>query len=174
MSAPPQRYSHKISWAVFIGMLLLAALFVNQTASELPKKVAVHFDAAGQATSFMTVGHYRLFILLFAIGLPLAVVATMATAYSRAAYFKLPNRDYWLAPPRLARTRSFLIAHGIWFGSLLVGLMCFMHWLILDANRQEPPYLSNQSVFTGLLIILGCMIVWIGVLMAAFRRPSAA
>jgi uncharacterized membrane protein len=171
--APPQRYSHKIPWAVFIAALLLAALFVNQTASELPSAVAVHFDASGQATSFMASGRYRLFILLFAIGLPIAIVALMTTAYSRATEFKLPNRDYWLAPQRLARTRSFLVGHGIWFGSLLTGLMSFMHWLILDANRQQPPYLSNQALFVGLLVLLCAMVAWIGTLMVAFRRPNS-
>jgi uncharacterized membrane protein len=171
--APPQRYSHKIPWAVFVGALLLAAVFVNQTASELPSNVAVHFDASGEATSFMATGRYRMFILLFAIGLPIAIVAVMTTAYSRATEFKLPNRDFWLAPQRLERTRSFLVGHGIWFGSLFTGLMSFMHWLVLNANRRQPPYLSNQAAFIGLLVILCCMVVWIGILMVAFRRPNS-
>jgi len=50
--------------------------------------------------------------------------------------------------------------------------MCFMHWLVLDANRRRPPLLSNQAVFLGLLALLGCMIAWIGTLMIAFRRPE--
>jgi uncharacterized membrane protein len=173
MSAPRQRYPHKFSWAVFIGMLLLAAVFVSQTANELPTHVAVHFDDVGQATSSMAKNRYRLFIVLFAIVLPIALVAIMTAAYSRARELKLPNRDYWLAPQRIARTRSFLVAHGLWFGSLLVALMCFIHWLVLDANRQLPPQLSNQAAFIGLLVLLGCMVVWIGTLMVVFRRPSA-
>ena len=103
---PPQLYSHKIPWAVFIGALLLAALFINHTVSELPSAVAVHFDASGQATSFMASGRYRMFIVLFAIGLPMALVTVMTTAYSPATDFKLPNREYWSAPQRLARTRG--------------------------------------------------------------------
>jgi uncharacterized membrane protein len=171
--APDRASSHKFSWAVFAGLLLFAAVFVNQTVGRLPPHVAVHFDDAGQATSFMEAGRYRVLIMLFAVVLPIALVAVMASAYSRAKDMKLPNRDYWLAPERIARTRSFLVAHGIWFGSLLVGLMCFMHWLVLDANRQQPPLLSNQAVFLGLLVLLGCMIAWIGTLMIAFRRPGA-
>jgi uncharacterized membrane protein len=170
-STPPRRYSHKFSWAVFIGMLLIAALFVNRTSNELPPLVAVHFDDAGRATSFIASGRYRVFVLLFTVALPIALVAIMTSAYSRATDFKLPNREYWLAPQRIARTRSFLVVHGIWFGTMLVGLMCFMHWLVLDANRQEPPQLSNQALFIGLLVLLGCMVTWIGTLMVAFRRP---
>jgi hypothetical protein len=163
--------THKFSWAVFICLLLLAAWFENRTVGDLPLKVAVHFDDAGLPTSYMTAGRYRLFIVLFAVVLPIALVATMTSAYSRAKDMKLPNRDYWLAPQRIAHTRSFLVAHGIWFGSLLVAFMCFMHWLVLDANRRVPPQLSNQAVFIGLLVMLGCMIAWIGTLMVAFRRP---
>ncbi len=173
-SAQPASTSprHWITWAVFIGTLLFAAWFVNQTANELPAEVAVHFDETGRATSFMAKGQYRLFILLLAVALPLALAAIMRFAYSRTTQFKLPNSDYWLAPQRLERTRSFLVAHGIWFNILLAGLMCFIHWLVLDANRRQPPFLSNPVVFLGLLVLLACMIAWIGTLMAAFRRPK--
>jgi len=111
-NAPDRASSHKFSWAVFAGMLLFAALFVNQTVGALPGLVAVHFDESGQATSFMEASRYRIFILLFTIVLPIVLVAVMASAYSRAKEMKLPNRDYWLAPQRIARTRSFLVAHG--------------------------------------------------------------
>jgi uncharacterized membrane protein len=170
--APP--HSHKFSWAVFLVLLLAAALFINQTVAALPARVAVHFDANGVASSFMTGVQYRRFILLFTIGTPIVLVAFMSSAYSRATDMKLPNRDYWLAPQRIARTRSFLVAHGIWFGSLLVALMSFVHWLVLDANRRQPPALSNQGTFLGLLVLLVCMAAWIGTLMVAFRRPPTS
>jgi uncharacterized membrane protein len=164
--------THKFSWGVFLAMLLIAALFVSRTANELPTLVAVHFDETGRPTSFMASQQYTVFALLFAIAMPLALVAIMTASYSRASQFKLPNRDYWLAPQRIARTRSFLVAHGIWFGSLLVGLMCFMHWLVLDANRHQPPFLSNQLLFVGLVVLLVCMLAWLGTLLAFFRLPA--
>ena len=173
----PSRYagsplpSHTVSWTVFGILLLLAALFINQTVGGLPVSVAVHFDEAGFGTSFMDSSRYRVTILLFSVILPILLVALMTRAYAKATVFKLPNGDYWLAPQRIARTRSFLVAHGIWFGSLLVVLMSFVHWLVLEANRRQPPQLSNEWLFLGLLVLLGCMIVWIGTLMVAFRRP---
>jgi uncharacterized membrane protein len=149
----------------------LAAAFVVTTSSQLPPHVAVHFDASGQATSFMSSGQYRLFILAFAIGLPVVLVATLRSVYWRARNFNLPNREYWLAPQRIFRTRSFLVAHGVWFGTLFAGLMCFVHWLVLDANRQIPPTLSNQAFFVGLVAFFGCMVAWLGTLLVTFRRP---
>jgi uncharacterized membrane protein len=171
MNEPARPHSHKFSWAVFLILLLAAALFINQTVGQLPARVAVHFDENGVASSFMDGVQYRRFILLFAVAVPVVLVAFMSSAYSRAKDMKLPNREYWLAPQRIARTRSFLVAHGIWFGSLLIALMSFIHWLILNANRRQPPTLSNQALFLGLLLLLGCMVAWVGTLMVAFRRP---
>jgi hypothetical protein len=84
----------------------------------------------------------------------------------------MPNREYWLAPERLDRTRAFLVAHGVWFGSLLVTLGCFVHWLELGANRQQPPHLSNQSFAAVLIAFLVATAAWIAALMFAFRRPA--
>jgi uncharacterized membrane protein len=171
VSSHPRPPSHTLSWVAFIAMLVLAGAFVVTSSNQLPTHVAVHFDAGGAATSFMSSVEYRLFILAFAIGLPVVLVATLRSVYSRAKNFNLPNREYWMAPQRIDRTRSFLVAHGVWFGTLFTGLMCFVHWLVLDANRHIPPTLSNQAFFIGLLTFFGCMVAWLGTLLVTFRRP---
>jgi uncharacterized membrane protein len=163
----------KISWMAFALMLIVAGTVINQTVGEMPALVAVHFDAAGQATSFILRGKYRVYVLLFAIGLPILLVALMAASYSRATNLKVPNSEYWAAPQRISDARSFLITHGVWLGSILTGLMTFIHWLVLDANRHRPPVLSNQTVSLGLFVLLGCMVLWIGTLMARFRTPKS-
>jgi len=171
-SSPPARYAHRVTWSVFILLLLFAILFVTGTASELPPTVASHFDAAGRPNAFMSRSGYVRFVLCLAVGLPAIVVAVLWMVYSRATDLKLPNREYWLAPERLDRTRAFLVAHGVWFGSLLVTLACFVHWLELDANRLQPPHLSNQSFAAVLIAFLIATAAWIGALMFAFRRPA--
>jgi uncharacterized membrane protein len=166
------RTLNRVTWAVFLGLLLFALLFVITTASDLPLLVASHFDAAGRANGFMSRAGYIRFVLCLCLGFPLLVVGILRAVYSRATDLKLPNRDYWLAPQRLARTRAFLVAHGVWFGSLLVTLACFVHWLELRANRQQPPHLSSQTFAAGLIAFLLAMAAWIAVLMLAFRRPD--
>jgi uncharacterized membrane protein len=168
----PARHPHRVTWSVFILLLLFAILFVTGTASELPLMVASHFDAAGQPNAFMSRSGYIRFVLCLAIGLPVAVVAILTAMYSRATDLKLPNREYWLAPQRLDRTRAFLAAHGVWFGSLLVTLVCCVHWLELGANRLRPPHLSNQMFAAVLVAFLIATAAWISALMVAFRRPT--
>jgi uncharacterized membrane protein len=172
MPAPAALRPHRITWSVFIALLLLAILFVTGTASELPPMVASHFDASGQPNAFMSRSGYIRFVLCFAVGFPVAIVIILTMVYSRATDLKLPNRDYWLAPQRLDRTRAFLVAHGVWFGSLLVALACYVHWLELRANRLLPPHLPIQTFAALMLAFLIATAVWISALMFAFRRPA--
>jgi uncharacterized membrane protein len=171
-ASPPVRYPHRVTWSVFVVLLLIAIIFVTGTASELPLTVASHFDAAGEPNAFMTRSGYIRFMLCLCVGLPVLVVAIVAAVYSRASELKLPNREYWMAPQRIDRTRSFLVAHGVWLGSLLVVLSCFVHWLELGANRQQPPHLSSQSFAVCMIAFLIAMAAWIAILMFAFRRPA--
>jgi uncharacterized membrane protein len=171
-ASPRARQSHWVTWTVFIVLLLFAILFVTGTASELPPLVASHFDAGGQANAFMTRSVYIRFVLCLCVGLPLLIVTVLVVAYSRATTLKLPNQDYWMSPERINRTRSFLVAHGVWFGSLLVVLTCFIHWLELGANRLQPPHLSNQAFAVAMIAFLIATATWIAVLMFAFRRPA--
>jgi uncharacterized membrane protein len=167
-----ERHPHRVTWSVFIVLLLFATLFVAGTGSELPLTVASHFDAAGRANAFMSRGGYIRFVLCVAVGLPVIVVAILTAVYSRAADLKLPNREYWLDPQRVDRTRAFLVAHGVWFGSLLVILGCFVHWLELAANRLQPPHLSNSSFAAVLIAFLIATAAWLAALMIAFHRPA--
>jgi uncharacterized membrane protein len=168
---PQARYPHRVTWSVFVLLLLFAILFVTGTASQLPPTVASHFDAAGQPNAFMSRSGYVRFMLCLTAGLPVLIVLILRTVYSRATNMKLPNRDYWMAPERVARTRAFLVAHGVWFGSLMVTLTCSVHWLELGANRQQPPHLSSQSFAAVLVAFLIATAAWIAVLTFAFRRP---
>lgn len=151
--------------------LLTAYFFVTHTGAQLPALTAVHFDAAGNANSYMARAQYLKFASLLTVGLPLALVILMSLVYSRARGFKVPNHDYWMAPERAAATRSFLIGHGIWFGILLSAMMCFIHWTIVTANRAQPPHLSNGVAIGGLLVPLALALGWGMVLIVAFRRP---
>ena len=156
-------------------MVACAALFfITRTTGELPGFVASHFDAGGYATHFVRRADYLHYILGLGICAPLALVALLTTVYSRAADMKLPNRDYWLAPERIGQTRGFLVAHGIWFGSLLISMVCYVHWLELKANRSRPPHLPDDLVYAGLILFFLITVGWFAALLLAFRRPRGA
>jgi uncharacterized membrane protein len=163
----------KIPWIVFGLMLLFAILYVTRTLADLPPLVASHFDSAGRANAFMVRSSYTKFILGMSLGLPIAMVALLTVVYSNARDMKLPNRDYWLAPERIAQTRSLLVNYAVWFGSTMVAMACYVHWLELGAHRSAPPQLSNQLFGGGLIAFF---LITSGLLMAllgAFRLPRS-
>jgi uncharacterized membrane protein len=161
----------RIPWIVFVLALLFAIFYFSNTVSSLPPLVASHFDAAGHPNAHMTRVFYAKFIFAMGIGFPLAMVALLTVIYSKASDMKLPNRDYWLSPERIAQTRSMLVAHGVWFGCLMVGMVCYVHWLELGAHRSAPPQLSSPRLMGGLFVFLGVAVGWILALLRAFRRP---
>ena len=164
---------NRISWIAFALALLIAIVYFSNTLSSLPPMVASHFDGAGFPTAHMTRAFYTKFVFAMGVGFPIAMVALLSVVYSKASDMKLPNRDYWLAPERIAQTRALLVSHGVWFGCLMVAMVCYMHWLVLSAYRMMPPHLSNQLVMGGLLVFMAIAIGWVIALLRAFRRPRA-
>jgi uncharacterized membrane protein len=162
---------NRIPWIAFALALLFAIFYVSNTVSSLPPLVASHFDGAGFPTAHMTRAFYAKFVLGMGVGFPIAMVALLSVVYSKASDMKLPNRDYWLAPEHIAQTRALLVAHAVWFGCLMVAMVCYMHWLVLSAYRSVPPRLSNQLVMGGLLVFMGIAAGWIIGLLRTFRRP---
>jgi uncharacterized membrane protein len=165
---------NKIPWIAFALALLFAIFYFSNTASSLPPLVASHFDGAGFPTAHMTREFYTKFVFAMGVGFPLAMVTLLSVVYSKASDMKLPNRDYWLAPERIAQTRALLVAHVVWFGCLMVAMVCYMHWLVLIAHRRAPPHLSNQMVVGGLLVFLAIAVGWVIAVLRAFRLPRFA
>jgi uncharacterized membrane protein len=163
----------KIPWIIFALMLLFAILYVAATVGTLPPLVASHFDGSGYPNAFMSRRSYTKFVLAMSVGLPVAMVALLTMVYSNARDMKLPNRDYWLAPERIGQTRSLLVNYAVWFGSTLVAMACYVHWLVLGAYRSVPPHLSNQLFGGGLLAFFLITGGWIVALLSAFRLPRS-
>jgi hypothetical protein len=164
---------NRIPWIAFALALLSAIVYFSNTLSGLPPLVASHFNGAGFPTAHMTREFYGKFLFAMGIGFPIAMVALLSVVYSKASDMKLPNRNYWLAPERIAQTRALLVSHAVWFGCLMVAIVCYMHWLVLGAHRSVPPHLSNQLVMGGLLVFLGVAVGWIIAVLRAFRLPGA-
>jgi hypothetical protein len=165
---------HRLSWGSLFVIACAAIFFISHTIDRLPMVLASHFDASGFPTAFMLRIRYFHFMMWLGIGAPIALVVLLTVVYSRATDMKLPNRDYWLAAERIGETRDILVAHGIWFGSLLICMVCFVHWLQLKANGSLPAHLPNDLVYAGLGIFFLITAGWIAALLLAFRRPKGA
>jgi len=84
----------------------------------------------------------------------------------------LPNREFRLAPERQAETLEFLREHMARFDSMLVLFLCYIHWLVVRANRLVPPRLPVPWATAGIVVfVVGCL-VWTRVLLGRFSGTS--
>lgn len=151
--------------------LVLAIAFVFVTGSSLPPVVASHFIAGGSANGFMLRGTYLRFTTGLLVGLPLLIVfLSSVTSILPARFINLPNREYWLAPERQADTLFYLRKQGTRFGIILAIFLCFVHWLVVQANVHSPPFLPESLFFIGMAVFLVSLVIWLGRFIAYFRR----
>src|SRR5664279_3739979 len=132
----------QIARPLFILSLIVSTILIGATVGQLPDQIASHFGAGGVPNGWMRRNGYLLFILAFAVGIPLSVVLRMGVlTRGQARAINIPNRDYWLAPVRRGATLRFLGAHACWLGSLLAVFIAAIHLLLIAANATQPPQL---------------------------------
>ncbi len=83
----------------------------------------------------------------------------------------LPNKDYWLAPARRAKTLARLGELLGWFGvaSLLLALVVVQ--MVVLANLDPPPRLS-PGILWVLVAYFVFVAVWLLRVVLSFRRPA--
>jgi hypothetical protein len=87
----------------------------------------------------------RHFALLFLVGLPLILFAVMA-GLPRLTGSKgfIPNNEYWFADERKQQTKSFLLQHSSWLGTMTAAVIYGTHVFVMRANELNPPKLSTD------------------------------
>lgn len=156
-------------------LILLAAVgaFIWGTSAGMPGVVASHFGGSGAANGFMPRGAYLAIMLITGVGAPL-LVGWLPTALVKGdgRNLNLPHRDYWLAPERREASIAFLRSHGQWFAAAVALFLAYVHWLVVLANRLQPPVLSSQAMMLGLIAFFALLALWLGMLWRRFRRPG--
>jgi hypothetical protein len=156
-----------------LATLVLAVAFVFATGSSLPPVVAAHFTAGGGANGFMPLGTYRRFTITLLLGLPLLItLISSLTSVLPPNFINLPNREYWLAPERQAETLRYLRKTGSRFGIILAVFLCFVHWLVVQANAHIPPRFPESMLFIGTAAFLVGLGACLGdFIVVHFRKP---
>ena len=158
---------------IFLAVLAAAGVFVFSSSSALPERVASHFGGSGAADSFMSRRGYVTFMLVFVVGLPLVMTGIMTLVFrSATTSLNIPNREYWLTAERRPETVAFLINHNMRFGACLAAFLSYVHWLVVQANLQQPPELSNGAIYTALALFVITIMAWTTWLLRAFRKPQ--
>ncbi len=133
------------------GMGLVAA-----TSDALPAAIATHFGLNGEPNGWMTHARYMTGIYALVVGFPLITALLVGTLPRFAPRItKLPNRDYWLAPPRRADTLRRLSTYALVLAATSVVLILGVHLLVLAKNVTGPgsPPLAVPIVLMAVAIV---------------------
>ena len=107
---------HRIAWLVFALCLAVATTFIVTTTGALPERVASHFGPGNAANGFMTRSGYLVFMLAFAVVLPVFVAAMIGAPAAGAFQFDQPPAQESTGSIRNATrkrsTRCRRMAHG--------------------------------------------------------------
>jgi uncharacterized membrane protein len=157
---------------LFLALIAFVGAFVWNTTASLPAVVASHFDVSGLANGYMPRGMYLTVLLIIVVGAPLLLAyLPYSIAKQRATRLNIPHRSYWLAPQRVIETQAFLWHHGLWFAAMLAVFLAYVHWLVVAANRLQPPRIDNDALILALAAFSGGVIVWLVTLWRRFRLP---
>lgn len=152
----------------FLLALAVAGAFVWLTSSDLPAVVASHFGPGGGANGFIDRDKYVALMLAVVVAVPaLIAFSGHLMRVLPPQLINLPNKQYWLAPERRAATLESLSSMSLPFAIALVVFLCFVHWLVLNANAVQPAQLPEVPLFFGLALFGVATVLW---LLALFRR----
>jgi ABC-type Fe3+ transport system permease subunit len=155
-----------------LGLLYVCFFgYLATSSSQLPGRVATHFDGSGRPNGWMSRDSHLRFMVVFGLAFPLFVPALVfVSRFLPDQCYNLPHRDYWLAPTRRAETMAYLLGHSLWFSLMALGFAIGIHASIIYANSLARAHLSTLLV----LALAGCFLagtaIWGVSLMRHFNR----
>ena len=157
---------------VFVVLAVCAAVYFRSTYDRLPPVVASHFGAQGEPNGWQS----KPVFFGFLVG---ALVIAGVVGFGAPSLVKrlplslinLPNKDYWLSPPRRDDAVEFIAVSFGWFGCALLALQmfAFSYAVQLNLNPLHPPPASH---FWNALGAFGVFtVIWMAMVFKRFSRP---
>jgi uncharacterized membrane protein len=155
----------------FYGLIAIAVLQTLYYYPRMPDIVASHFDGLGAPNGWSSrVGFFGTYLaILLMLVVIFEVVPRLSESWS-GFWRNLPNRDYWLAPERIDRTRAFLRRQMMLMGNLHLLLAIFAIQLAIQANFAPEPRMHSSIVWV-LGIYFLALAAWLIFFFLHFRKP---
>jgi hypothetical protein len=156
---------------VFVLFVGLAALFVWWSSGAMPESVASHFGPGGVADGFTSRELYARFMVALVLLLPSVVLFTTRFALRLpVTLINLPNKAYWLAPERRRSSLESLGKFGTVVACAMALLLCLVHWMAVQANRNQPPRLDAAPLITVVGMFFAVLAIATGLFVVRFFR----
>ena len=135
-----------------VGVTLAIGALTLGTASQLPDRVATHFDWNGHPNGWMDRETYVIVMLGVSVALPWLAYAMMLLGR------RVRDEDYWLAPPRREATLRAMRAFAAALALAIALLGATMHFAIVKAHATQPIQLDNGTLVTAIALFAAAMI----------------
>jgi hypothetical protein len=158
---------------ILLVAIIAGGLYIGFTGHGLPPTLASHFGAGGQPNGSMSKTVYLELMLGLMALVPLLIFGTtQLIRLAPMSLVRMPNKEQWLGPGRREETLAFLSRQTAIFGCGMVVFLCFVHHLVVNANRVQPPQLPVQTLVLGLMVFMAFSFAWAGFFVARFLRRS--
>ena len=153
-------------------------LYLVQSTSGLPLRVAVHFAASGRATGWISRGDHLLLMVALGMGLPV-VLAVMGAVVCFLSCLRTNRTSPETEPSAVERLPAnfCIFRYLIWLACWVVGFAAGVQNLIVQANSSLPASLPIASLLALVVSFCAVVVVWFSKLLATLRRrrePSSA
>ena len=155
----------------FLFLVLYAAVHFSSYYSQLPDVVQSHFNAQGAPNGWQSKPVFFSFFVgvtvlatLITFALP-AIIRSMPTEI-----INLPNKAYWLSPPRRSASFDFLATWFAWFGCAVFLVILFTFDYAVQSNLH-PDHRPDPTRFLYVLFaFLAFTLLWIFRIFLRFSR----
>lgn len=159
----------KLSRLPFFVWLATTVLFVASVGCSvfaLPAKVAIHFDASGEADGWLSRSTHTFGFLALGLGLSAFLLGiAYLIRFFPASTLNVPRQAYWRAPENYPRACAFFFTHTFWLAALNHLFMSALNLGIVVANSSAAPasLISSLALATGLFatgILVWCVFLF--------------
>ena len=139
---------------------------------QLPAKVAIHFNALGEADGWATRAAFVRFNLGILFGMA-ALFEVMIVYLPKlpVSAVNLPWREYWLRPEHRDMAMAYLMRYLLWLGNLTLLFLVGLSYLITLTNVYRTYRLGTVFWILFFLYIAAIAILTIELLVRFWRPP---
>lgn len=163
---------HFLSIALAVAVLIFVITHLVWL-SDLPPRLATHFDGSGKANGWMTRQQHGALMLIFGLAIPafiLGLIWLMRMLPSNL--LNVPNPEYWRAPENYPKACAIMLTWAQWLALGELIWMTLLNRQIVLANHIKPPHLAAAETWilaSGFILMIGASILW---LMWRFRKTD--
>lgn len=156
----------RLSFFVWLATTILFVASVGGSIFALPARVAIHFDASGDANGWISRESHTAGFIALGLGLSAFLLGiAYIIRFFPASTLNVPRQAYWRAPENYPRACAFFFTHTFWLAALSNLFMSVLNLGIVVANSAAAPasLVGNLSIATGLFatgLLVWCLFLF--------------